>query len=250
MCGRYSVTSDPEALRRLFDYPEQPNFPPRYNIAPTQPVPVVRLSEGGRHFALMRWSFVPGWVKDPKDFPLVINMRAETVREKPAFRSAFLRRRALMPADAFYEWRRDGGAGKGKASTPYMIARADRAPFAFAALWEAWTGPNGEEVEGCGIITCEAGPPLTAIHHRTPVVLDPRDWDAWLDPASEPASLGALLVAPPESVLALTPIGPAVNKVAYDGPDLQRPVAEAEPPAPVPAPRARRAGGDGQGSLF
>ena len=105
MCGRYTLTSSPEALRALFRYEEQPNFPPRYNIAPTQPIAIVRLVEGKRHFALVRWGLLPSWVKDPKIFTLLINARGESAAEKPAFRAAMKRRRCLIPADGFYEWR-------------------------------------------------------------------------------------------------------------------------------------------------
>src|ERR1041385_491587 len=114
MCGRYAITSAPEAIRRLFGYEEQPNFPPRYNVAPTQPVPVVRLVDGKRHFSLVRWGLIPAWVKDPRGFSLLINARGESVTEKPAFRNAMRRRRCLFPADGFYEWR-----AVGKEKRPY-----------------------------------------------------------------------------------------------------------------------------------
>src|ERR1043166_2970545 len=108
MCGRYMVVSSPEAIRRLFGYLEQPNFPPRYNVAPTQPVPIVRMVEGRRQFALVRWGLIPAWVKDPRRFSLLINARGESVTEKPAFRNAMKYRRCLVPADGFYEWKREG----------------------------------------------------------------------------------------------------------------------------------------------
>src|SRR5262245_56364130 len=142
MCGRYAITTAPEAIRRLFGYPEQPNFPPRYNVAPTQPVPIVRVVEGKRAFALVRWGLIPGWVKDPRTFSLVINARGESVLDKPAFRNAMKRRRCLFPADGFYEWRSEGGARR-----PYYVRAKDGQPLAFAGLWETWTGPNGEEME-------------------------------------------------------------------------------------------------------
>src|SRR6266540_7338692 len=108
MCGRYLIISSPEAIRRLFGYVEMPNFPPRYNVAPTQPVPIVRLSEGARHFGLVRWGLIPPWAKDPRGFSLLINARGDSVLDKPAFRNAMRRRRCLFPADGFYEWKRDG----------------------------------------------------------------------------------------------------------------------------------------------
>ena len=123
MCGRYCITSAPEAIRRLFRYPEQPNFPPRYNVAPTQPVPIVRMVEGERHFALVRWGLIPAWVKDPKAFTLLINARGESVNDKPAFRNAMKRRRCLFPADGFYEWKR----GRRRQAAVFRAAQGRRA---------------------------------------------------------------------------------------------------------------------------
>src|SRR3984893_5416030 len=132
MCGRYVITSSPEAIRALFRYPEQPNFPPRYNVAPTQPVPIVRISERARAFALVRWGLIPAWVKDPRGFSLLINARGETVGEKPAFRNAMQRRRCLFPADGFYEWKPDG-----ERKRPHFIRPRGGGPIAFAGLWGA-----------------------------------------------------------------------------------------------------------------
>ena len=131
MCGRFVITSPPEALRQIFGYLEQPNFPPRYNIAPTQPVPVVILENGGRHFRLMRWGLIPSWVKDPRKFTLLINARSETVLEKPAFKESFERRRCLIPADGFYEWRRMVNTKQ-----PFHFGLKDDSLFAFAGIWD------------------------------------------------------------------------------------------------------------------
>ena len=160
MCGRYGIISPPEALRRLFGYSEQPNFPPRYNIAPTQPVPVVISDHGARHFRLMRWGLLPAWVKDPRPFALLINARAETVLEKPAFKNAMKRRRCLLPADGYYEWQTSG-----KTKQPYFIHRRDRQPIGFAGLAETWVGPNGEELDTVAIVTAAASGDLAALHH-------------------------------------------------------------------------------------
>src|SRR5215472_3067451 len=130
MCGRYAITSAPEAIRALFDYPEAPDFPPRYNVAPTQPIPVVRLVEGKRQFTLMRWGLVPSWVKDPRAFSLLIMARGEGVNDKPAFRAAMRYRRCLIPADGFYEWKRDG-----ERKQPYYVRPKAGGPMAFAGLW-------------------------------------------------------------------------------------------------------------------
>src|SRR5487761_2132097 len=149
MCGRYTLTSAPEALRALFGYEEQPNFPPRYNIAPTQPIAIVRLVDGKRQFALVRWGLLPSWVKDPKTFSLLINARAKS-----------------------------GG------------------PFAFAGLWETWTGPNGEELDTAAIVTTTANRTLSAIHGRMPVILQPDTFDLWLDSAHVDAQTAAALLMP------------------------------------------------------
>lgn len=255
MCGRYAITLPPDAMRALFGYPEQPNFPPRYNIAPTQPVPVVRQNESARQFILMRWGFIPGWVKDPKDFPLVINIRGETAAEKPSFRAALTRRRCLMPVDGFYEWRRPGPGMRGE-SLAYLFRRPDRGLFAFAALWETWSSPDGSEIDTVALINGPANGLMSAIHERCPVIVDPRHFGTWLDPMTEPKDYAALLRPPPEDLLEMVRIGPAVNKVAHDGPEVQEPFAPspAGTSAPAQASHARKAarnpGNDGQGSLF
>jgi putative SOS response-associated peptidase YedK len=176
MCGRFVLTSAPEALRRLFGYPEQPNMPPRHNIAPTQPVPVVIIENGGRHFHLMRWGFIPAWVKDPRGFALLINARAETAAEKPAFRNAFRRRRCLIPADGYYEWPPSEARKR-----PHFIHRRDGQPFGFAALAETWIGPNGEELDTVAIVTAAAGADLAMLHPRVPVTIGVDHFDRWLD---------------------------------------------------------------------
>ena len=237
MCGRFAITLPPQAMRTLFSYVEHPNFPARYNIAPTQPIPVVRAvrEEGGprRHFSLMRWAFLPGFVKDPKDFPLLFNARSEGLGDKASFRNAFARRRALVPADAFYEWHRTG-SGRVTGSQPYMARRADGETMGLAALWETWTGPNGEEVDTVCIVTTPGNRVSSAIHPRLPVVLERADWSAWLDPDEDAAGIAAaLLRTPDEAVLTFVPVGEAVNKVANDGPEVQVP---AGPPLAAGAP--------------
>jgi putative SOS response-associated peptidase YedK len=235
MCGRYALTLPPEAVKAYFRYREQPNFPPRYNIAPTQPIPVVRIENGERQFILMRWGFIPSFVKDPKDFPLVINIRSETVREKPSFRNAFNRRRALMPADGFYEWHR-----LGKENRPYLLRKPDWGIFAFAALWETWHDPSGSEIDTAALVNTHANGTIAAIHHRSPVILEPKDFDVWLDPATPPEDAYGLLRPPPDDLLELVPISSLVNKVANDGPELQEIAAPSEaaavPKAAAPEP--------------
>jgi putative SOS response-associated peptidase YedK len=259
MCGRYAITSAPEVLRALFGYAEQPNFPPRYNIAPTQPIPVVRLREGKREFVLMRWGLLPSWVKDPKRVSLMFNARGESVSEKPAFRYAMQRRRCLVPADGFYEWKPAGGRKQ-----PYYVRLKSGAPMAFAGLWETWPGPNGEELDTAAIVTTRANGQLSAIHGRMPVIVPPDAFDLWLNCAEVDAVTAETLIAPaPDDALEIYEVSSAVNRAANDIPKLVEPLAPgaaAEPaPAPEPEPAPKRAArgkraasntDDGQGVLF
>jgi putative SOS response-associated peptidase YedK len=248
MCGRYAITSAPEAIRALFRYQEQPNFPPRFNVAPSQPIPVVRLADGKRQFALVRWGLLPSWVKDPKSFSLLINARGESVLDKPAFRAAMKRRRCLIPADGFYEWQA-GGARK----QPYFIRLKSGAPMAFAGLWECWTGPNGEELETAAIVTTNANRSLAHIHDRMPVILAPDAFDLWLNCAEVEAQTAAALIAPaPDGLFEAYPVSTEVNRVANDNAKLLEPVvAGAEPAPPVPESKREKTANDGgQGALF
>ena len=232
MCGRYAITLPPEAVRAFFAYLEQPNFPPRYNIAPTQPIPVVMAREhtGGRerHFLLVRWGFLPGFVKDPKTFPLLINARAETLAEKASFRAALKRRRCLVIADGFYEWRRTApGAAKGPRPA-YLIRRIDGAPMAFAGLMETWSDPSGGEIDTACIVTTLANRLMGAIHERMPAILEPEAFSIWLDNDGVGVGEATSLLRPAlEPVLELTPIGPAVNRAANDDPSVQTPIGDA-----------------------
>jgi putative SOS response-associated peptidase YedK len=214
----------------MFTYEEQPNFPARYNIAPTQPIPIVHaVSDDGlikRHFRLARWGFLPGFVKNPKEFPLVFNARSEGLDRKPSFSNALRRRRCLVPADAFYEWRRSG-TGKTARSIPYLFRRSDGTTMALAGLWEIWLGPNGEEVDTACIVTTGANGVSAAIHPRLPVVIEPDAFAQWLDPDETTYDRATALLRPcGNEVLAFTRIGDAVNKVANDFPEIQTPVAE------------------------
>jgi putative SOS response-associated peptidase YedK len=221
--GRYLITSSPEAFRRLFRYAEQPNFPPRYNVAPTQPVPIVRLREGKREFALVRWGLIPPWVKDPRTFSLLVNARGESVNEKPAFRNAMRRRRCLFLADGFYEWKREGERRR-----PHYV-RAKAGPVAFAGLWEVWSGPNGEEVETACILTTAANRTLSGLHDRMPAVIAPQAFDLWLDCDRVDAETAAALLAPaPESLFAAYEVSLAVNRTANDSAALIAPASAAD----------------------
>ena len=255
MCGRYTITSSPEAFRKLFRYAEQPNFPARYNVAPTQPIPIVYLRDGERHFALMRWGLLPSWVKDPKDFPLLVNARGESVVDKPAFRNAMKYRRCLIPADGFYEWKPVGGRKQ-----PFYVRAKSGEPLAFAGLYETWTGPNGEELDTAIIVTTRANRTLAPIHDRMPVVVPPQAFDLWLDTLHVDAVTAASLIAPAaDDLLEAHEVSTAVNRTANDNAALLEHVAaSAEEPPPEPPtkprrkapPRAKRttAKDDGQGS--
>lgn len=223
MCARYVITSPADAIRALFGYGEQPDFPRRYNVAPTQPIPVVRLVGGKRSFALMRWGLVPAWVKDPRRFSLLINARGEAVLDKPSFRNALRRRRCLVPADGFYEW--SGGTPR----RPYFVRAKSGGPIAFAGLWETWTGPNGEEVDGVALVTTRANRLLGPIHDRMPVIVPPAAFDLWLDCANVEAATAAALIAPaPEALLECHEVSRAVNRVENDSAALIAPAPAAE----------------------
>jgi putative SOS response-associated peptidase YedK len=247
MCGRYAVTTAPEAMRALFRYLDQPNFPPRYNVAPTQPVAIVRMVEGKREFALVRWGLIPPWVKDPRGFSLLINARGESVLDKPAFRNAMKRRRCLFPADGFYEWKREGNRKQ-----PYFVRLKSGQPMAFAGLWETWSGPNGEELETAAIVTTAACRSIAHIHDRMPVIVAPAAFDFWLDPNVDARTAAAVIAPAPDAALEAYEVSSAVNRTTNDSPNLLEPLrapetAEASPAAPR---RKKEQKDDGQASLF
>jgi putative SOS response-associated peptidase YedK len=203
MCGLYSFRRSPEEARSLFNYLEQPNFPPRDYVTPGSPIAIVRegFQDGvkGRHFALVRWGFVPSWSKDMKT---MINARSETVFEKPSFRNAIRRRRCLIPTDGFYEWEGDV-PGKKK---PYHIHKPGHALFAFAGIWENWMSADGSEIETAAIVTADANLEISRIHDRSPVLIEPEDFDRWLDPdIEEPTKLTDLMHPPANETFELTP---------------------------------------------
>jgi putative SOS response-associated peptidase YedK len=245
MCGRYLITSAPEAFRRLFGYPEQPNFPPRYNVTPTQPVPIVRVVEGARQFALVRWGLIPPWVEDPRNFSLLINARGESVNDKPAFRNAMRRRRCLFPADGFYEWKADG-----RHRRPYLVRPKHGGPIAYAGLWESWMGRNGEEMETAAIVTTSASRDIAHLHDRMPVIVPPDAFDFWLDCSNVDAITAAALFVPTQpGALEAYEVSPAVNSADNDSPELIAPYSADAVPPPAPVKREKKKD-ERQGSLF
>jgi putative SOS response-associated peptidase YedK len=204
MCGRFALTLPPAAVRAYFGYAEHPNFPPRADIRPTEPVLVMRASVAARHVMLVRWGFIPAFVKDEREFPLLINARSETAFEKPSFRNAIRRRRCIILADAFYEWQKLDE--KGRKKQPYRIARASGEPLAIGGIHELWASPNGSEIETCAILTTGANGVIAAVHERMPVILEQADFDAWLSPQTGQDQVQRLMAPADEDALVLEPI--------------------------------------------
>lgn len=221
MCGRYNLTLPVEAVRQLFEVVNEVEpFPPRYNIAPTQPVHVVRHGPAGRELILMRWGFMPSWLKDPAKFPLLINARSETAPEKPAFRNALRRRRVLLPATGYYEWKRDG-----ERKVPFLFETG--APIALAGLYETWHGPNGEEMDTVAILTAEAVGTAADYHHRMPLTVHQDAFTEWLDPANDDATK-ALVWTDRDDVTA-RPVSTRLSNARNEGAGLLEPDPVAAP---------------------
>lgn len=221
MCGRFTLTqSNPQVIQQTFQLTQAPEgLTPRYNIAPTQPVAAVAHDEHDqRKFGWMRWGLIPSWSKDASSASGLINARAESVHEKPSFRAAFKRRRCLVIADGFYEWRKNDDGSK----TPMHIRLADGSPFAIAGLWERWTEPeSGEDVITCTLITTTPNRLMADIHNRMPVILPPDAYDVWLDRHLEnPDTLRHLLIPYDPAQMIAYAVSKKVNNPAYDGPDL------------------------------
>ncbi len=247
MCGRYSLTTAPEALRRLFEFDTTPNLEPRYNIAPSQSAPVVRMASTGattgnttetaagaangaaRELAMPRWGLIPSWAKDASIGHKMINARSETVAEKPSFRSAFRHRRCLVPADGFYEWRTEGDIKQ-----PFRIGMAGGGPFAFAGLWESWPGDGDDDGEAGGaietftILTTEANRKLHPIHPRMPVILAPEAYQTWLDGRPETTERALSLLRPfADEKMAFYRVSRRVNSPRNDDPACIEPIPDA-----------------------
>ncbi len=222
MCSRYSLTSPPEAVRAYFRYENEAVFPPRYNIAPSQPVAIVRyMANGGRELALVRWGLIPSWVNEPREFRMMINARSETAAEKPSFRAAMRHRRCLVPTDGFYEW--TGAAG---AKRPHLVRPRDGSPMGMAGIYEHWQGADGSEMESMAILTTAANQAMSVLHDRMPVIIAPEHFDVWLDCSPGSAKdIQTLLHPPPEDLLQIVEVSRKLNNQRNEGPEVQKPVS-------------------------
>ena len=246
MCGRYELHTHPAALMLAFGLPVPPTIRPRYNIAPMQDVPVIRTSGSGeRELAMVRWGLVPRWAKDPSIGSKMINARAETLAQKPSFRTALRKHRCLIPANGFYEWK----VGAGGTKQPLHIGMRDGEPFAFAGLTERWLAPDGQVLDTCTIITTQANALLAPMHDRMPAIVAPEDYQRWLDVAIE--DVGDILAPYPAAKMACYPVSTRVNAVRHDDAALIERIEEApdpcaatvaddgaSPPGTEPAPEA------------
>ena len=244
MCGRYAATLPPEMMAELFRLLNRIDYPPRYNIAPTQPVVAIWEQQGRRTAQLVRWGLVPGWVKDPRDFPLLINARAETMAAKPAFRDSVRNQRCIIPADGYYEWMK-GPDGRRQ---PYYITMVDGSPMAFAGLYTSWSGPEGEEVDTAAIVTVDASEEVSPIYDRMPAILRGDAIDAWLNTRDVDVREAVQLALPlPDGSVRYHPVGKAVGSSRAEGPGLIAPI---DPGLAEVAPRPRTAAGGAQLDLF
>ncbi|MCU1351615.1 MAG: hypothetical protein JWM05_824 [Acidimicrobiales bacterium] len=247
MCGRFVSASPPDEVARYFDATEVTErvLDPSYNVAPTHDVYAV-LSDGQtRRLDTLHWGLVPFWAKAPSVGSKMINARAETLADKGTYRRAFEKRRCIIPADGFYEWRKVPGH---KQKQPYFIHRPDGDPLALAGIWETWRGPERSgppQLRSCSIITTSANELLAPVHDRMPVILPATAWDRWLDPTFDDLDLlGQLLVPAPSRLLAMHPVGTDVNKVDTNDAHLVEAVAPLEPAVPGPGAQGE------QGSLM
>lgn len=228
MCGRFALMTPTEQLAMQFGVSETavealPPSVPRYNIAPTQPVAAIRLNPNGeRDFTFFHWGLVPSWAKDVSIGSRMINARSETVTEKPSFRTAFKRRRCLIPADGFYEWQKQGS---GKQPMFIRPAEGEERPFALAGLWEMWRDPDGGTLQSCTILTTTPNELMAPIHNRMPVIIEPEDYDLWLNPEPDPEQGLHLLRPYPAEKMSAYPVSPVVNNPRNDVPECVQPIA-------------------------
>lgn len=217
MCGRFAL-KNPQALKAAFGLNEMPNLPPRYNIAPSQDIAIIRADANGRHLSLAHWELIPSWSKEAESGYSTINARAETVDTKPTFRAPFKRHRCIIPTDGFYEWHEEGGI-----KIPHHIGMKDGSPFALAGLWDVWKGSQGD-VTSCTIIVTGANQFMKPLHDRMPVILNPHDYEFWLDPGNQDTDdLKTLLVPAPEDWLTEWPVSRGLNNPRHEGPNYAAP---------------------------
>lgn len=221
MCSRYTLTSPPEAVRAYFRYVNEATFPPRYNIAPSQPVAIVRNTyRGEREMALVRWGLIPPWVKDPREFSMLANARAESAAGKPSFRAALRHKRCLVPADGYYEW--TGAAGDRR---PHLVRPRRGGPIALGAIYEEWLGADGSEIETVAILTTAARGSMARLHERMPLIIPPEHFDLWLDCRSGTVTeIQHLLKPDGGDGFDVTEVCQKVNNPRNEGPEVQEPV--------------------------
>ena len=216
MCGRFTLTVDPQQLQESFPWIAiSKDYQRRYNVAPTQQIAIVA-NNGEQRIEYYVWGLIPFWAKDPNLGLRLINARSETIAEKPAFRSSFQKKRCLILADGFYEW---SSSPESKAKTPMYIRLKSHKPFAFAGLWDIWTSPNGNEIRSCTIITTSPNPLMAPIHNRMPVILSPEEYQAWITPGQiQPSTLVPLLDPYPADEMEAFPVSRLVNSPNNDSP--------------------------------
>jgi putative SOS response-associated peptidase YedK len=221
MCGRFTLTVTPEALAEQFHLDFVPALAPRFNIAPSQAVAIVRVQpeNGLRFLEIVQWGLIPSWAEDATIGSRLINARAENLEEKPTFRASYKYRRCLVVSDGFYEWK-----GRGRDKHPYYIRMNDGEPFGFAGIWDHWEDPDGSVVESCAIITTEANELVRPIHERMPVIIPPVDYDLWLDPKQlGTEQLKPLLRPYPAEAMLAYPVSAIVNRAVHEDPQCIEP---------------------------
>jgi putative SOS response-associated peptidase YedK len=223
MCGRFTLSVDPVELQMEFQIPEMPaEWHPRYNIAPSQPVALLT-DANKRTIDFFQWGLVPGWAKDISIGSKMINARSETIMEKPSFRSAFQRRRCLILADGFYEWKRSPGANG--TSIPFRFTLKNSKPFVFAGIWEHWQDPEGNELRTCAIITCPANSLVVPIHERMPVIFDSLSCWQWLG-ENDPKVLTSMMAGYASELMKAYPVGKAINNPRFEDSSCVIPLAD------------------------
>lgn len=230
MCGRFAQTQPAQRIAEFFGLAEVPALEPRYNIAPTQPVPAIVDKGGDRQFTYFRWGLIPAWAKDYTIGARLINARSETAAEKPSFRNALRRRRCLIVADGFFEWKRTAQGKQpyvfylpSQTTSPDPSAADSRIPFALAGLWERWESADGDWIRSCTILTTQANDTLRPIHDRMPVILSPEDYAVWLNPQTSEPQIASLMRPFAAAAMTRYPVDPAMNRPQWDHPEILNP---------------------------